>query len=175
MNDKVHKFQENMDITYDQHFRAVAMARLVLAREFERVLNKEKAHEVVGKAFDKNAPESAKQFCFAYDKEHPIQKFDDFVPMITGLFEYHQDQSTPEMAFTGTVLEVSNMHITVEMTECLWADVFRDLEAAELGYIMCCKGDFAMAQAFSPKLNLEMTETLMQGDNRCCQVFRWEE
>ena len=175
MNNKVHKFKERMDITYEQYYQAVANAWLELAKEFVRVLGKEKAHEAIRDAFARTAPETAKEFCVAYDKEYPLSKFEDFVIGITDLYEYHLEKSTSEMAFTGTVIEASDSHITLEMTECLWADVFKELGETELGFTMCCLGDFDRAQALSHKLKLDMTQTIMQGDECCHQTYRWED
>ena len=53
-----------------------------------------------------------------------------------------------------------------------WAGQFgRDLHAlqkvAELGALIHCSRDFAMAEGFSPDIKLERTQTLMQGASHC--------
>ena len=65
--------------------------------------------------------------------------------------------------------------IIFDVRECLWAKTFEDMEDKELGYVICCKGDFAMAPAVSPKLSLKRTKTLMQGDECCDHEWCWED
>ena len=51
--------------------------------------------------------------------------------------------------------------------QCLWAKVFRDGDAADIGYAMICHPDFAVARGLNPKLKLIRTKTLMQGHDSC--------
>ncbi|MBE0660800.1 MAG: L-2-amino-thiazoline-4-carboxylic acid hydrolase [Bryobacteraceae bacterium] len=51
--------------------------------------------------------------------------------------------------------------------KCLWAKVFRDESAADIGYVMICYPDYAVARGLNPKLKLIRTKTLMQGDDSC--------
>ena len=69
------------------------------------------------------------------------------------------------------VIERSDRVCEIKITECLWAKTFREAGAAEIGYAVCCAGDWAMCQAFNPKLHLTRTQTLMQGA-ACCD-YRW--
>jgi hypothetical protein len=60
----------------------------------------------------------------------------------------------------------------VKVEECLWAATFRKHKAEDLGYLLICHPDFAMARGFNPKMKLHRTKTLMQG-HKCCN-HRWE-
>ncbi len=53
------------------------------------------------------------------------------------------------------------------VSRCLWAKMFRDEDAAAIGYAAICHPDFAVASGFNPKLKLIRTKTLMQGHD-CC-------
>ena len=57
------------------------------------------------------------------------------------------------------------------ITECLWAQTFREAHAADLGFATICYQDEAMAAGFDPRLILTRTKALMNGDD-CCH-FRW--
>ncbi len=59
----------------------------------------------------------------------------------------------------------------IKVTECLWARTFREYGAGDIGYACICHPDFATAAAFNPKLRMERTKTLMQGDDYC--NHRW--
>jgi hypothetical protein len=53
------------------------------------------------------------------------------------------------------------------MTECLWAKTFLDANAADIGFACVCFPDYAVAQAFNPKMKMIRDKTLMQGHD-CC-------
>lgn len=55
----------------------------------------------------------------------------------------------------------------VKMSDCLVAKVFREADAAEIGYAAICHADYAVAQAFNPKIKLVRNKCLMKGDD-CC-------
>jgi len=58
---------------------------------------------------------------------------------------------------------------------CARADIYREWEAEDIGYLVECKGDFAAVAAQHPNLRLERTKTLMEGDDCCDFKFIWEE
>jgi hypothetical protein len=74
---------------------------------------------------------------------------------------------------TYEIVENSERAFEVRVTECLWADTCRRLGgvAAELGYALTCNPDFGACRGFNPKLRMERSKTLMQGDD-CCN-HRW--
>jgi hypothetical protein len=59
-------------------------------------------------------------------------------------------------------------------TRCLWAETFRRKNAGDIGYANTCHGDFAAAKTYNPKLRLERTKTLMEGDDYCDFKYIWE-
>ena len=65
------------------------------------------------------------------------------------------------------ILEYTEKVCAIKYTECICATIFRDTNASDIGYAAICHGDFAVAQAFNPKLKLTRTKTLMQGHD-CC-------
>lgn len=170
MNKKTpHKFQEKMELTYEQYFHALYDGMVQLAREIERVLGRERAFEIIGKAREKAAVESVKK---QIAKRGPINNFEDFKA-----FMKKEQRSNPMSSYTGTATypEETPKKWVAHATECIIAKTFKDLDATDLGYIMCCHTDFAAARAYHPKIKLRRTKTLMQGDNCCDHTFCWEE
>jgi len=55
----------------------------------------------------------------------------------------------------------------VKMPECLVAKTFREAGAADIGYAAICHADFAVVNAFNPKIKLIRNKCLMKGDD-CC-------
>ena len=62
----------------------------------------------------------------------------------------------------------------VKVTECLWAKTFREMGAADIGYLLICHTDYADCQGFNPKITMTRSKTLMQGDDCCNHRFVWE-
>jgi hypothetical protein len=163
-----HKFQEKMDLTYEQYFRNVYRQMVYLARELERVQGREKAHEIIRKAREKYAVESTRK---EMAERGPIKNFEDFKALAKEGLESPFWSHTLTMTFP----EETPKKIVHHITECLWAKTFKEMNATDLGYIMSCHPDFATAQVYHPKIKLKRTKTLMQGDSYCDHTYYWEE
>ena len=57
----------------------------------------------------------------------------------------------------------SDTALSFNVTRCGYAEFFRSLGLAELGFLFCCNRDFAMVEGFNPGLSLSRTQTLMLG------------
>jgi hypothetical protein len=104
-------------------------------------------------------------------KQIPINDFEDYVAI--------QMQAIPTgnsvgMGAGSVELESAD-RLALHMTDCLWVNVFKALNATDVDYIMCCHPDFATAQAAHPNIKLKRTKTLMQGDDCCDRRWCWEE
>ena len=76
---------------------------------------------------------------------------------------------------TRETVEDTPRAFELKVSECLWAKVFREMGAADIGYLLLCQTDFADCQGFNPKITLLRSKTLMQGDDCCNHRFVWEE
>lgn len=65
--------------------------------------------------------------------------------------------------------------LEVRVTECAHADVFRSLNAEDIGIKMICMGDFAVAEGFNPRIRSSRPKTIMAGDECCRFVFEVDE
>jgi hypothetical protein len=55
-------------------------------------------------------------------------------------------------------------------TFCVWADIFNELGAPNLGYLLCA-GDEPAVTAYNPDLGFHRTKVLMYGDDYCDHIF----
>ncbi len=55
----------------------------------------------------------------------------------------------------------------VDVTACGYAQFYEKLGAPELGFLLVCSADFAMAEGFGPDIELTRTQTIMQGASHC--------
>jgi hypothetical protein len=79
-----------------------------------------------------------------------------------------------ENSTTYHALKRSDRVIELRVTQCLYADVFRQAAAADIGYIALCYPDEVLAETFAAKLKLYRTKTLMQGHDCCDHKYVYE-
>ena len=60
--------------------------------------------------------------------------------------------------------------ISYRLTRCMYAEIFRELEEPELGWIMCAR-DEPWVKSYNPKLVFKRTKTLMNGDELCDNTY----
>lgn len=169
MKEAPHKFKELREESYEQLFRIRYTDTVQLAREFERVLGREKTFEIIGTMCDRMGVEMVKRMT----EKEPIKNFEDFVTTYKNTLK--DPLFSHALTVTVTIEKETLQTLNLQVTECLWAQTFREMDAADLGYIMVCHPDFPMAQAFHPNIKLERTKTLMQGDTCCNHTYYWEE
>jgi predicted ArsR family transcriptional regulator len=55
----------------------------------------------------------------------------------------------------------------LNVTECRYARFYKEIGAPELGFLLTCSADFAMAKGFGADVQLTRTHTIMQGASHC--------
>jgi predicted ArsR family transcriptional regulator len=70
-------------------------------------------------------------------------------------------------AYRMDVLEQSDERFSFNVTRCRYAEMYRSLGIPELGALLSCNRDFALAEGFSPDIELTRTQTIMQGAPHC--------
>jgi hypothetical protein len=71
------------------------------------------------------------------------------------------------------IVEDTENVLELRMKECLTAVVFRQENAADIGYATVCHADFALPQGFNHKIRLVRTKTLMEGHDCCNHRYEW--
>ena len=73
-----------------------------------------------------------------------------------------------ERSLTLEITEDNDKVFELNVTECIWAKVFRDAGlGGEVGHAAICNMDYYWPPAFNPDFKMERTKTLMQGHD-CC-------
>ena len=67
-------------------------------------------------------------------------------------------------------LEDTDTRQAYRFTRCMWAGVFAELDALDIGFWLC-EGDAPAASAFNPAIGFQRTKTLMEGDDCCDHIF----
>ena len=60
----------------------------------------------------------------------------------------------------------------VDVTECRYAQFYKELGEPELGFLLACSQDFSFTEGLSPDIRLTRTQTIMQGASHCDFRYR---
>lgn len=162
---KKHKFLEDSGMNFEEVFRFAYKEYIDTMRFFCRQLGKERLLEMLRKDSDEYAVREAQE----YLKKLKANDFATFKEM-----SKEKPNRFWEHVQTKVIIEETETTFAKNITECLYAKTFRDYGAADLGYACSCYYDFPAAKAYSPKLNLIRTKTLMAGDDCCDFRYVWE-
>jgi hypothetical protein len=111
--------------------------------------------------------ENGRQMIAAMAKEVPKRDLKAFAGLIAGWM------AAPPFnkAFASEVVESSDRVLEVKYTQCLPAKMWREMNAADLGYALECSSSDAMVKAFNPAMTAASIKNMMKGDSVCIERF----
>jgi hypothetical protein len=155
-------------LTHREYIEARFGNAVVLAREMVRVLGIERAHAIVKDAYYREMEEMVGA---ELEERGPITGFEEFARR-----EKEENESPAfRSTLTLTYPQESSTELSLHVTGCLYADVFMEMGAEELGFLMVCHPDHAYAEVSHPNIRLRRSKTLMQGDDCCDHTWFWDE
>lgn len=159
-----HKFDGPFDrpLTYRQFFGARYGEFIQLTKALEKEMGQEKLLDFL----KKNTEARLYQIGQQQAKQSPDQNFSTYVKMFKG--------PAYDKTLTMEIVEDTDRVFELRVTECLWASVFLQARAGEIGYAAVCFGDYAWAQGFNSKIRMIRDKTLMQGHDCCNHRYVWE-
>ena len=125
-------------------------AQIPIVRAMEAELGRERAHELVRAALDKSNRSMVAKRGKLLDIPTLAAEFAGFGEGVRYEFE---------------TLEQSDTLLRNKVTHCDYAEHMKRIGAQDLGQLLICDGDFAMADELG--LKLERTKTCMAGDGQC--------
>ena len=75
-------------------------------------------------------------------------------------------------ALDYNVLEQSQDAYAIDVTRCRYAEFYKQLGQPELGFLLVCAADFDTAEGYGEGIELERTQTIMQGASHCDFRYR---
>jgi hypothetical protein len=152
-----HKFQGDAGLSFADVFRTAYADNLPLWRGFEKDMGSEKFVAMLKRVIDEVGGRESAEYAKKLGKND--------------LAAYVQNMKKPgrfwSNVLTSQIVEDTPQAFEIKVTECLWAKTYRDANAADLGYLLSCYGDYASARGFNSKMRMIRTKTLMQGDAFC--------
>ena len=160
---------DKLELSYSDFLREVYSGRINLIREFERRFGKEKVHAILREYYGSQSIVSCRSM--VENLEEPISSIEDFRRVIKDLDSRPFSQKT----MINEHPDSPDDQAIRTTRHCLWADIFNEFGAADIGKIMLCDTDHLTAEVFHPKIRLERTKTIMEGDDCCDFVYHWKE
>lgn len=77
-----------------------------------------------------------------------------------------------EGSLTIEVVEDDTERFGFDVTRCQFVEMYDELEAGELGFLLSCNRDFASFEGMAPGLEFNRTQTRMQGASHCDFRYR---
>ncbi len=131
--------------------------------EMAAELGPERARAILSRAVVRLAKEAAA----AMAAESPTgPSLDHFIAL--------QERWTRDDALAIEVTDRSEASYGFNVTRCKYAEMYREMDLAELGAVLSCNRDGAFCEGYDPKLKLTRTQTLMGGASHCDFRYRVE-
>jgi hypothetical protein len=152
-----HKFNKKTGYTFEQAYR------------FRARLYADRMKRIAGYLGHDNLIDSLKRSTEDYYNSIATDKPENTLQDFVRPFCEHEGYKT---ILTIEVIENRENLVSWRVTECLNAKVFREVDAAEIGYATLCHGDEAWAKAFNLNIQFTRTKTLMEGHDCCDHCYR---
>lgn len=161
-----HKFQADSEMTFEEVFRfAFQTYYIPTLQSLADEIGRSTFLEMLKRLRSQSTAEATRQSVEKLAKND----FSTFVEL-----SRQRKNRFVRHVLTDEVVEQTENFVHSKITECLWAKVFREANAADIGYAAVCHPDFAMASAFNPKIKLARRSTLMEGSDFCDFRYYWE-
>ncbi|MCY4639999.1 MAG: L-2-amino-thiazoline-4-carboxylic acid hydrolase [Chloroflexi bacterium] len=134
-----------------------------LIRRLEQELGRERAHLLARETIEKIAREQGAAVAGAVGR-------DDLV----GFREVRDSWGGAGGDLTIETLRDDGDALHFNVTGCRFAEMYRQLGASDLGFLLSCARDFTLSTGYSERLRLERTQTIMQGASHCDFRYRLE-
>ena len=126
-----------------------------LVQAFEKELGREKTRAVVAEVVKELAREKGRELAGAVA--------DQGLKSFAGLHEPWRRGGALEIE----VLQETDDAYHYNVTRCRYAEMYRELGLADLGFTLSCNRDATLVEGFNPDIEFHRTQTLMEGASHC--------
>ena len=145
-----------MSVSVLEQAKIQARVLVPLIKALQAELGEERANSIVRQAL-------GHMYRSLGEKWWRARNSDDLGQNMASAFEMY----AAEHALAYKVQEQSQDTFDLNVTECRYAQFFKELGAPELGFLLVCSSDFHMTEGFGPDIELKRTQTIMQGASHC--------
>jgi hypothetical protein len=146
------------DVPLIDRVKIQAEVLVPLIKRLERELGKERAHALVRSAVGESYRDMATRLTAERGS-------------IGAMFAFGEISAAGN-AIDMELREVSEEHMSVDITGCRYAQFFQQMGEPELGFLLVCSSDFPVVESV-PGVELQRTQTIMQGADFCDFRYRF--
>lgn len=150
-----------MSVSTIEQARIQARVLVPLVKALQAELGEERANAIVRQAL-------GGMYRALGEKWWNARRSDDLGQNMAAAFEMYAQEN----ALAYKVEDQSQDRFDLDVTECRYAQFFKEIGAPELGFLLVCSSDFHMAEGFGPGVELRRTQTIMQGASHCDFRYR---
>jgi predicted ArsR family transcriptional regulator len=144
------------DLTLLERRRLEAGVLVPVIRAMQAEFGEAKVNEVVGKTIRDLAREQGE----AARRENQI----DTMKALANRFE---NGVLREGSLIVDIVENDEERFGFNVTRCKFMEMYEEMGARDLGFLLSCNRDFAMFEGMAPDLNFSRTQTRMEGAAHC--------
>lgn len=144
-----------MDIPLIEQIRIRAQVLVPLLRAFQNEIGSDRTNEIVRKALRSYAHKVGQEMRSQL-KGNSMEKVAAFISM-----------SSAGDALDVEVLKQTPDAFEIKVTGCRYTQIFKELNATDLGFLCLCELDIPLAESFVPDVEFTRTQTIMQGASHC--------
>lgn len=133
-------------------------------KKMQAEMGKEKFIEILKKSTSANMAE----VIAAMSKDTANRSMKSFGELVNGFLSSPPYQG----GFKYEIVENTDRVLELKYTECIMAKLYREMDAADIGYSIECYPSDAAGKAFNPKTKAVSGKNMMKGDAYCNE--RWE-
>ena len=145
-----------MDLPLIEHVKIQAQVLVPLVKALQEELGEEKANAIVRKALGG----LYRKFGEAWWEKQGARNVGEKMASAFNTFAGGD-------ALDYTVLKQDAEAFEVDVTGCRYARFYKEMGAPDLGFLLTCSADFAMAEGYGADVRLTRTQTIMQGASHC--------
>jgi hypothetical protein len=119
-------------------------------------LGKEEADSIIGEAVAQAALESGQAQAEKTCGGGNLETFKEILPMWS-----------KGGALETVMLDTSPGRLDYDVTRCRYAEMYREMGLADIGFLLSCGRDAAFIKGFAPEVEMTRTATIMNGAQRC--------
>lgn len=158
-----HKFQQDSGMTNQEVLEFALMGSIPLLQNMAGVIGREKFLTSLQKASDKFYRQWAEEL-FKGIEERNLANLKAVTTELLSKPPYVNYVSFRITEDTGSVFEAT-------YSECLFAEVLREMQAEDIGYVTQCSGGHQIAAVYNTKLKYSQPKNFMKGDEVCIERY----
>lgn len=149
------------DLSLLERRRLEAAVLVPVIRALQAEFGEERVNGVVGKTI--------REIAFAQGQE--AARSGDMSSM-HAVSERFQNGVLREGSLIVDVVEDDERAFGFNVTRCRFMEMYEEMGARDLGFLLSCNRDFAMFEGMAPQLDFDRTQTRMQGASFCDFRYR---